>query len=215
MKSQTKALIGVFALTLLIIVVGVFLLSKNSPQVSNPNSSTVYQIDYSKGHKIGSDSAKVKLIEFSDFQCPACLAAESVVEDIIASEKGKDFQFIYRNYPLTQHLNSKAAVNAAEAASAQSKFWEMHHKLFETQSKWEGLAAPADFFATLAKDLGMDGAKIKEAVEKNSYNNIIQADTNDGNAYGLSATPTFYLNGKKQELSSFGDLKTEIEKALQ
>src|SRR5258708_12817659 len=215
MKTETKILFGVLFLTVIIIIIGLVVLAKSSTKTNSTNSTnTVYQIDYSKGHKIGSDSAKIKLVEFSDFQCPACRAAEPIVEEIISNSKNKDLEFIYRNYPLSQHLNAKAAVNAAEAASDQNKFWEMHNKLFATQDKWESLQDPADYFANLAKDLSLDSDKIKEAVQKNTYNSKIQDNINNVITYDLNALPTFYLNVKKLELSSFNDLKDQVNQAL-
>lgn len=211
MKTETVVFTSVLAMTVVLLIVGIFLLNKTSPQISSNNE--IYQIDYSKGQKIGSDSAKVKLVEFSDLQCPACKTAQPFVEKIIADNK--NIQFIYRHYPLTQHLNAKAAANAAEEAGVQGKFWEMHQKLFETQERWEGLANPNDFFGDLAKELGLDENKVKDAITKNKFNEVIQNDLSDGNSYGLNATPTFYLNGRKLELSNYDQLDELIKKALQ
>lgn len=211
MKTETVVFTSVLTMTVVLLMVGIFLLNKTSPKISSNNE--VYQIDYSKGQKIGSDSAKVKLVEFSDLQCPACKTAQPFVEKIIADNK--NIQFIYRHYPLTQHLNAKAAANAAEEAGVQGKFWEMHQKLFETQERWEGLANPNDFFGDLARELGLDENKVKDAITKNKFNEVIQNDLNDGNSYGLNATPTFYLNGKKLELSNYDQLEDQVKKALQ
>lgn len=212
MKTETVVFTSILSLTVVLLAVGIFLLNKTSPKTLVNNE--VYQIDYSKGQRIGSDSAKVKLVEFSDFQCPACKGAQPFVEKLIA-ENDSNFQFIYRHYPLSQHINAKAAAAAAEEAGVQGKFWEMHDKLFETQEKWEGLASPNDFFGNLAKELGLDENRVKDAITGNKFNDIIQEDLNDGNSYGLNATPTFYLNGKKLELANYTQLETQVKKALQ
>lgn len=212
MKTETIVFTSILSLTVVLLAVGIFLLNKTSPKPLVNNE--VYQIDYSKGQRIGSDSAKVKLVEFSDFQCPACKGAQPFIEKLIG-EKDANFQFIYRHYPLSQHLNAKAAAQAAEEAGVQGKFWEMHDKLFETQGEWQGLTNPNDFFGNLAKELGLDEKKIKEAIVNNKFSDIIQADLNDGNSYGLNATPTFYLNGKKLELANYTELETKVKKALQ
>lgn len=216
MKTETKVLTTVLAITMMLLAGGIFFLSKTSPKLSSDKQgNTVYQIDYSKGHKIGSDSAKVRLVEFGDFECPACKAAQPAVKDIINSNKDNpNFQYIFRNYPLNQHLNARAGANAAESANAQNKYWEMHDKLYDTQEQWEALANPADFFAGLAKQLGLNDVAVKDAVLKNQYADIIQVDINDGNAAGLDATPTFYLNGRKLVISSFDDLRNAVKKAL-
>ncbi|OGE30815.1 hypothetical protein A2631_03955 [Candidatus Daviesbacteria bacterium RIFCSPHIGHO2_01_FULL_44_29] len=214
MKAETKILGIILGITLLLIFGGVFFLSQTSPKLdTSTKSGTVFQIDYTKGQKIGSDSAKVKLVEFSDFQCPACKAAHPTVKSILA-EKNPNIQYIYRDYPLSQHLNSRAAANAGREAAMQGKFWQMSDMLFETQSDWENLPNPSDYFAKLATDLGIDGTKVKQAVEGNKYNQLIQEDTNDGNSYGLNATPTFYLNGRAVKLSSYNDLIQQVENAL-
>lgn len=212
MKTETVVFTSILSLTVVLLAVGIFLLNKTSPKPKVDNE--VYQIDYSKGQRIGSDSAKVKLVEFSDFQCPACKGAQPFIEKLIA-EKNSNFQFIYRHYPLSQHLNAKAAAHAAEEAGVQGKFWEMHDKLFETQGEWGGLTSPNDFFGNLAKELGLDENKVKEAIVNNKFSDIIQEDLNDGNSYGLNATPTFYLNGKKLELANYTELETQVKKALQ
>lgn len=214
MKNETKILIGIMVAVLVLLIGGVFFLSMGSPKVESIDgaSNTVYKIDYSKGHKIGSDSAKARLVEFSDFQCPACKGAEPFVKEILA-KNNPNLQFIYRNYPLAQHSNAKAAANAAEEAATQGKFWEMHDKLFETQTQWESLPNPSDFFAKIATELGLDGAKVKEATEKQKYSSLIQDDLNDGNTAALNATPTFYLNGKKLEVSSFQGIVDAIDAA--
>src|SRR3989344_6569858 len=132
MKTETKVLSGFLIAIAALLLGGVFFLSKNNPNAQVTSDGTVYQIDYSKGYKIGSDSAKVKVVEFSDFECPACKAAEPAIKNVISSN-GDNVQFIYRHFPLPQHLNGKIAAAFAEAAGEQGKFWEAHDKLFETQ----------------------------------------------------------------------------------
>lgn len=210
MRNETKILGIILLSTLLLLGGGVFLLSKNSaPQ----ETGAQYQIDYSRGEKIGSDSAKVRLVEFSDLQCPACRAAEPAIKNVLSSNK-EDVQFIYRHFPLVQHQYARAAANAVEAAGEQGKFWELHDKIFETQSEWTNLSSATDFFVNLAKELGLNENKIREAIEKNTYQNKIQEDISEGNKLGVNSTPTFYLNGRKLSLQNFDDLKKEVDKTI-
>ena len=127
------------------------------------------------------------------------------------TEKYKDqLKFVYRHFPLDQHTHASEAANVAEAAGVQGKFWEMHDKLFENQTNLS-----QDVYIKLAKDLNLDSEKFTKALTENSYKDKIQRDANDGVVIGVSATPTFFLNGKKLNLFAFSDLENEIKKALQ
>src|SRR3972149_7798295 len=105
MTTETKWLGVILIITVVLLFGGVFLLSRgqSSKAIEGTNVS---QIDYSKGQKVGSDSAKVKVVEFSDFQCPACLAAEPYVKKLRADYPDQ-VQFIYRHFPLPQHTYGK------------------------------------------------------------------------------------------------------------
>lgn len=213
MTTETKILGGILIASLVLIVGAVFFLGRNTNSVNTTES--VVEIDYSKGEKIGSDSAKVKLVEFSDLQCPACKAAEPFVKQVIEKNKNNSFQFIYRHFPLTQHIHSKKVANFAEYAASQNKFWEVHDKLFETQDSWSSMSDPTDYFADLGSQFGLNKDKIKEAINNSTYNQKINDDLAEGNSIGVNATPTFYLNGKKLKLQSFIDLDKVITEGLQ
>lgn len=216
MKTETKVLIGIFAATIILLLGGVFLLSMNQPKTEPTLAEIAQEIDYSKGYKIGSDSAKVKLVEFSDLQCPACRAVEPTVQTIIAENKDNpNFQFIYKHFPLPMHKHAKEAANAAEEAGSQGKFWEIKEQMFTTQTEWENMGDAKDYFAAMAAELGIDGTKVKEAVEKKTYDDKIQADVNEGNRVGVDSTPTFFINGKKVNFADYSQLKEEVTKALQ
>ncbi len=217
MSSETKILGIGLAITLVLVVGAVALLGRgsSSPTVTNNQGQKVYQIDYSRGEKIGSDSAKVKLVEFSDLQCPACAAAHPYVKDIVNSFPQDKFQLVYRHFPLPQHLLSRQVVTWAEAAGKQGKFWPFHDKLFETQEQWTNLTDPTDFFTNLAKQVsGLDVNKLKQDLNNPSIQNVINQDLQDGKNIEVNATPTFYLNGKKLNLQSFNDLKVAIQQEI-
>lgn len=210
-KTETKVLIGVLVASLVLLLGAVVILSKPKLTANSP----VLEIDYSRGQKIGSDSAKVKLVEFSDFQCPACLVYEPTVRAVISGNKDNpNFQFIYRHFPLTQHIHSREAANLAEYAASQNKFWQMHDKLFETQDNWSNLPDVSDFFADLAKQLGLDEVRARDAVAKSIFNDKINTDIAEGQKLGLQATPTFYLNGRALDLKFVADLKIQVEEEL-
>lgn len=211
MVNETKILGGILLLSALLVGGGVFLLGRagNNPQTTT--SSSQVQIDYSKGEKIGSDSAKVKVVEFSDLQCPACKAAESYVQEL---RKMDNVQLIYRHFPLPQHKFAKLTANAAQEASVQGRFWELHDRLFATQEEWSTLSDPTDFIVGLGKEVGIDEKKLRESIKEEKYLAQIQVDINEGNRLGVNSTPTFFINGKKLLLRSFADLKKAISSEL-
>lgn len=213
MNTETKIL-GLVLIFSTVLVVGAVILFGKSEQ-ANPASKIeqVVNIDYSKGQKIGSDSAKVKLVEFSDLQCPACKAVEPVVKQTVEKNKDK-IQFIYRHFPLMQHVHSRKAANFAEYAASEGKFWEVHDKLFETQEDWSKLPDPTEYFANLGSQFGLNKDKIKEAVSKGLYDSKINDDTKEANRLGVNATPTFYLNSKKLNMQNFSDIETAISEEL-
>lgn len=213
MNTETKILAGTLLVSLVIVVGAVFFFSKSSSTTPSENTQVI-NLDYSKGQKIGSDSAKVKLAEFSDLQCPACKAAEPFVKQI-REKYQKNFQFIYFHFPLMQHVHSKKAANFAEYAATQGKFWEIHDKLFETQDSWSALSDPTDYFTQLGAQFGLDKDKIKESVNKSPFAQRIDDDLAEGAKAGVNATPSFYLNGKKLNLQSFLELDSAVSKELQ
>lgn len=214
MKQEAKLLLGFGVVTVGILIGAVFLLSGSS---STPTTSDIKAdpkiLVKNDSNKIGSPSAKIVLVEFSDYQCPACGAAYPIIKQIINGYKDKVL-FVYRNFPLPTHQNSKIAAEAAEAAGAQGKYWQMHDMLFENQSTWSS-SNPLDMFTEYAKSIGLDTDKFKKDVEGNKYSDKIQADINDGVSLGVNSTPTFYLNGEKVTgLTSFNDLKSKIDALL-
>lgn len=213
MKTETK-LLGIILLATIVLIFGaVFFLGKNSGSPKNTLDSAQLQINYSKGQKIGTDSAKITLVEFSDFQCPACAAAEPFVRKIRSTE---NVQLIYRHFPLTQHVYSRKAVYLAEAAGEQGKFWEMHDKLFATQSQWSSMSEADEeaFFLSLARDLGLSEDKVKQGLTGNAFKEKVDSDIAEGERLGVNATPTFFLNGRKLNLQSFADLDTIVMEEL-
>ncbi|MDP3758800.1 MAG: thioredoxin domain-containing protein [Candidatus Daviesbacteria bacterium] len=215
MKTETKILGAILIGTLVLLVGGIFLLSRGNSAPAEIEGASVSQIDYTKGQKIGSDSAKVKLVEFSDFQCPACKTAEPVIKNVLLTYSDK-VQFIYRHFPLPQHAFGKQTAVYAEAAGEQGKFWEMHDKIFETQAEWSGLNDndATAFFLGLTKQLGLNENRIKQAVATDSLKARIDVDTAEGNRLGVNSTPTFFINGRKVNLQSFDDLNTAVAQEL-
>jgi len=141
-------------------------------------------------------SAKVTLVEFGDYECPACGEYNPIIKQLLADFSGK-INFVFRNFPLTQHANAFISSQAAEAAGLQGKFWQMHDKLYESVNDWSASSDAKSIFIGYAQALGLDVNKFKTDIDSSAVKNKIQNDTNNGNLINLSETPTFYLNGVK------------------
>lgn len=144
----------------------------------------------------------VTIVEFSDFQCPACKASLPAVEQVKARYPGK-VQIVYRHFPLDSiHPNARLAAIAAEAAASldATKFWPMHDQLFAQQQVWSDITDRGelkDAFATYAVELGLDRTQFLERMEDNSIAERVNQDVSAGTQLGVNATPTFYVNGVK------------------
>jgi protein-disulfide isomerase len=149
-------------------------------------------------HITGKQDAAITLVEYSDFQCPACGAYYPVVEQIVEKYKN-EISFEYRHYPLTSiHRNAFAAARASEAAGKQGKFWEMYRLLFTRQSSWSESGSAQTIFEGYAKQLGLDVNRYKTDFASSETNDAINASIQGFNKRGLpQSTPTLLLNGKK------------------
>lgn len=141
----------------------------------------------------GSADAPVTIIEFSDFECPFCTRFFEQTLPLIEKnyiETGK-VNFVYRDFPLGFHPNAQKAAEAAECAGEQNKYWEMHDKLFE-----EG-DLDITSLKQYAQGIGLDTSAFNNCLDSGSMESEIQKDAQDGQAYGVSGTPTFFINGIK------------------
>ena len=189
MNKNTIATILVIMVTIGIGVLIAF--SGGTPEVST-DTSTGDVIRETAYHK-GSPGASVEIVEFSDFQCPACKANSSILREV-ADFYGNKVALYYRHFPLTQHQFSDEAAWAAEAAGKQGKFWEMHDKIFENQD-----SLSIDIFGGLATELGLDIEQFKTDQRSREIKDIVAGDLKDGKTLKVNSTPTFFLNGEKVE----------------
>lgn len=139
----------------------------------------------------------VTVVEFSDFQCPACKAAQPLVEQL--KDAYPEMRFVYRHFPLDQiHANARLAAQASEVALQEGKFWEMHDMLFARQGDWEDIASKdtlIETFAGYAEELEIDKQAFIERIESTEVVEAVQADAALADEIGVQATPTFYVNG--------------------
>lgn len=213
MNQETKILGIIGAITLLVVVGGAILFSTNNPnapQASVEPSQLV--VDYAPTR--GNADAKVTIVEFSDYQCPACKAAYQDVERII-NEYGDQIYFVYRQFPLNIHKNAKVGAYAALAAGEQDKYWDMHLKLFEKQEEWSDLANPRDKFAEYAKEIGLDEAKFRDDMDSNEIFSTVETEITEGIKMGITSTPSFFINGQKYSgVLTYSQMKNVIDAGL-
>jgi protein-disulfide isomerase len=138
----------------------------------------------------GGAKAPVTIIAFSDYECPFCKRAESVV-DQVTKTYGDKVKVVFRDYPLPMHPNARPAAEAANCANAQGKFWEYHGKLFANQN-----ALSEDKLRSYAGDLGLDRTKFDECFAKKEFKAAIDKDIADGEKVGVTGTPAFFVNGR-------------------
>lgn len=168
---------------------------------STPKEIKKVDITFSeKDHIKGNKDAKVTLVEFSDFQCPACGAYFPIVKQVYETKKDK-MRLVYKHFPLAVHKNADEAGYASEAASTQGKFWEMHDMLFSKQSDWSESDKPQEFFEKYAKELKLDMDRFKKDYDDKAVRQKVDDDLAYGTQLLVNGTPTFYLNGVKLDPS--------------
>lgn len=200
---------GVSLLIVFAVIAMMWLSEKATPSGVGPVLSEEIAGALSTDRVKGAESAKVTIIEYSDFECPACAAAAPLIKDLL-SEYGNDVRFVYRHFPLPSHRNSEVAAYAAEAAGEQGKFFEMHDLLFEKQDEWRA-GDPTGKFREYAALLGLDTEKFVVDMNSGEVKSKVAADK--ASAYGarINATPTFFVNGKSIVGIDLQGIKNEIE----
>ena len=145
-----------------------------------------------RDHVAGPNDAPVTLVEYGDYECPYCGMAHPIVKTA-QRELGKKLRFVFRNFPLAEaHPHARLAAQAAEAAGAQGKFWEMHDLLFENQG-----ALDARDLIGHAKSLGLDVARFTRELDAGTYEKRVREDFRSGVKSGVNGTPTFFVNGER------------------
>jgi protein-disulfide isomerase len=153
-------------------------------------------VDPSRDHILGPSSARVSLVEYGDFECPHCGRAYVEVHDVLQRMHGQ-VQFAFRHFPLSQvHPHAMLAAEAAEAAGAQGRFWEMYGRLFENQESLE-----ARDLLGYAHDLELDVREFRSALEDHRFLPRVREDFTSGIRSGVNGTPCFFINGRRHDAS--------------
>lgn len=192
----------------LVIFGGILIYVKSSDKQNNLKGEVV--------ESVGSEG-KVVIEEYSDFQCPACAMAAPIVSDLKKKYEDKlEVRFI--DFPLTYHALAAKASEAAAAASDQGKFWEYHDILFGKQSEWTQSGNEKEavrYFKQYAESLDLDMEKFNKSLDSGEKKDYVEQNRQRGMDMRVSATPTFYLNGKKlQGYKTWDELIGKIEAEL-
>lgn len=202
LTSETKLFIGIFAFTIVIITVAMVVMTR--PVKPLTKEALILPSTNTKGPK----DAPVWLVEFSDFQCPACKAFSGIVADLRNKYPDK-LLVAYRHFPLDIHPQAIPSAIVAEAAGKQGKFWEMEKLLFANQERLS-----ETLYTELATQLGLDMNVFNESMTNPNTKQVVINDVGYGNSIGINATPTFFLNGVKLNLLAPADLINEVEKLI-
>ena len=217
---------GIFlAVIIAITVIAAIASSGSNPSTTSPTAFTATQTSAvtPADHVRGNANAKVTLIEYGDFECPACGAYEPLVQQLYSTYKDK-ILFVFRNYPLYQiHPHAMISAQAAEAANLQGKYWEMHDLLYTKQTDWASNANAAvpdstilsKYFDGYAQSLGLDMAKFNNDINSSAVKTVVQNDLALGNAAKVDHTPTFFINLTQiVNPTSAADFQKDIDAAL-
>lgn len=189
------------------------------PNPENTYDNMEKSVDSAGNYSIGNKNAKVKIEEYSDFQCPFChafftSAYPQILKDYVSTGK---VYYTFHNFPLNIHPQAPKAAEAALCAGEQNKFWEYHDLLFGNQNLWSGNSNNIQVFETLAQTLGLDAGKFSQCLSTGKYTETVQKDLTAGEKKTISGTPTLFVNDQKvvgaQNYSVFKQtIDTELKK---
>ena len=169
------------------------------------------------GYVEGSEDAPVELIEYADFQCPACrqfwvLTVQDIKSRLVPTGQ---VRYVFRDFPLDMHPHARVAHHAAACASEQGSFVAMHDMLFGNQNDW-GLQAgsPIRTFRGYAEQIGLDVASYDTCMTEGRYRARIQASVENGVAQGVTGTPTLIIGGRAYGSMPYDDLKGIVDSLL-
>jgi len=160
-------------------------------------------------HRLGSEDAPVQIVFYGDYECPYTLSMNEAMNRVYG-KLGDKFSVVYRHFPLTdRHPHAYSAAEAAEAASAQGKFWEIHNRLFSKQSNLEERQ-----IRSLAFDIGLDMAQYDNAMETHQFASTVEDHMTLAKRQQVRTTPTLFVNAQKHHVMSDEELMTLIKNLL-
>ncbi|OGH08811.1 MAG: hypothetical protein A2152_02960 [Candidatus Levybacteria bacterium RBG_16_35_6] len=198
---------GVIGLVVLALIIWGIVATASSTKNQGPVVPPISSNDITTG----SATSKANLIEYADFECPACATYSKYIE-LMREDLPKDLRVVFRFFPLPQHKLISSQV--AYAAYKQGQFWEMYKLLYDNQEKWTGSSEPQPLFDDYAKQLNLDLDKFHNDQNADSSKKFIEDQYNQGLNIGIDHTPTFYLNGNVIEPTSYEEFKALVENEI-
>jgi protein-disulfide isomerase len=195
----------VFYAAIGVVVVGgvlalLFARSGDSGPMEIPIAIAETEADANAGVSAGADDAPVTIVEFADFQCPACARFYSFSGRLIKQnyvDAGGQARWVYYDYPLDQHPHAIPAAHSARCAGEQGRFWQMHDLIFGRQTSWSPKDDARGDFDDYAGEIGLDQAAYRECMEDGRYLEQIFAAAKYGQRLGVNSTPTLFINGER------------------
>lgn len=179
-----------------------------------PDASTL--LERAQGIAVGPDDAPIKLLVFSDFQCPACRTWALGVEKPLKAEfvESGQAQLVYYDYPLEMHPHAFIVARAARCALDQDKFWEFHDLAFAQQDNWAFSAGPpTGLLKEYARTVGLDEEQFEQCLNSDAHAETVTANLMLGAQLGVRGTPTVFVNGR--QLQGWNAYETAREEILQ
>jgi len=201
-----------FVIILILIIWGL-IVAMNKPLPTGSLVGTPAPVS-AADHIRGNPNATNTLIEYGDFQCPACETYFYIVERLF-NEASTSMRMVFRQFPLSQHANAIPSANASEAAANQGKFWEMYSMLYTNQDEWseKSRSEAEKIFEGYAEELGLDMGSFKADATSTTTFAKVAAQLSEANNVGIDHTPFFFLNGREIKPNTYEDFKTIIESA--
>jgi len=214
MSNKRKGVLvwGVLTVGILAIAAGLYGVVVQGLQGSAGGSTLTAKVT-DEDRARGGEHASVVIVEYSDFECPACKYFFDIIKQLEADKEG-EIKFVYRHFPLQQHRYARLAAQAAEAAGLQGRFWEMHDVLFERQTEWSKTEDMRAVLAEYASGIGLDSNVFLRDLDRSEVVEKIDRDIALGVKQNIKGTPTFFLNGMMVQFRSYEELKQLVEEEL-
>lgn len=220
-SSKKPLVIGVSVLVLAAIVLGVFFLTASPKPTSDelpvaaPNAEAFPEQLDQYGVSVGADDAPIVVREFADYQCPACglfsEASKRLKKEYV--EAGQ-VRFVYFDLPLRQHQNAFPAAQAARCAGDQGAYWDMHERLYGSQSEWNTSNDPVATFTRYGNDLGLEERRFRRCMTSELHREAVEESRRVAMQLQVTSTPTVLVDNIRLTRPGWGQLSAVVEREL-
>lgn len=168
------------------------------------------------GFSMGSDTAPVEVVEYSDFECPFCARFANLQKPAVRRQLVETgvVRWRFRDFPLPSHAYARYASHAAHCAGEQDRFWQMHDAIFAEHSWAQTGKNPSRLFNGMAERIGLDMERYRTCMDENRYATRIEAARQEGEARGVGGTPTFFVNGRPYRGNATSDAFKAVAESL-